>query len=142
MASNFEFHQMIERLIDRDHPPNAGEMESFHKRLSERLVTSQRKLLIASLSLLIGIPGEIVGQMLVLGASKVPPIFPGWLGYLGLVLAYAGMVVVPLAAIYLLLWAVPRYLRARWDLRDSMLTILVNKVDELSRRMDGISKQN
>jgi hypothetical protein len=39
------------------------------------------------------------------------------------------------------LFYIPRYIRARWDFRDSMLAILVSRVDELARRLDAIAEK-
>ncbi len=139
MATNVEFHQLIERLLDHDEPLKEGEMENFRTKLGEQVANSQRQLRIAALVVLAGIPTVIVGQALALGASRQPPTFPALLGYLGMFLAVCGMIVVPMAAIWLLLFYVPRYLRARRDLRDSMLAFLVRRVDELSTRVDAIA---
>jgi hypothetical protein len=52
------------------------------------------------------------------------------------------MIAVPIAILWLLLFYLPRYLSARRDLRDSMLALLIARVDEFSSRLDEIAKQN
>jgi hypothetical protein len=138
MSRNAEFHQLIERLADNDKTVAEGQMKNFRAKLDDQLVKSKRRLRIAALVVLIGIPAAIIGQILAVSAARQGTTMPEWLGYLGMLLAAAGMIAVPLGLLWLLLFYLPRYFSARRDLRDSMLALLVSRIDELAQRLDAI----
>jgi hypothetical protein len=139
MARNAEFHQLIERLADKDQAMAEGELKTFRATLNERLMKSKRHLRTAVLVVLCGMPTIIVGNILGLAASQQGSTVPAWLGWLGMMLAFAGMMAVPLGILWLLFFYIPRYFSARRDLRDSMLALLVSRVDEISARLDAIT---
>jgi hypothetical protein len=141
MGRKTDFHQLIERLVDHDEPLGEGEMERYRKGIEQRLDLSRRRVKAALYIFLLGIPATIVGQVLAVEASRVGTSVPIWLGWIAYVLALAGMIGVPVAALWSVFFYVPRYLRARWDFRDSMLALLVARVDELSKRLDAIGEK-
>jgi hypothetical protein len=138
MSRNDEFHQLIERLAENDKTVAEGEMKNFRAKLDEQLAKSKRRLRTTALVVLLGIPTAIIGDILALAASQQGSTMPAWLGYLGMLLAAAGMIAVPLGLLSLLLFYLPRYFSARRDLRDSMLALLVSRIDELTQRLDAI----
>jgi hypothetical protein len=139
MSRNTQFDELIERLADQDRTVAEGELKSFRTKLSEQLDKSKRRLRVAALAVLLGIPTTLVGQALAMGASHRPPTMPDWLGYVGMFLAFGGgMILVPFGALWILFYFLPRYISARGDLRDSMLALLVCRLDELSQRMDAM----
>jgi hypothetical protein len=141
MSRNAEFHQLIERLVDHDRPLEEGEMEKYRNNIERQLGLSRRRVRNALFVVLLGIPATIVGQIVAVESSRVGTTVPGWIGLVALALAFGGMILTPAAALWLILFYIPRYIRARWDFRDSMLAILVAKVDELSRRLDTIAEK-
>lgn len=140
MSGHAEFHELIECLIERDEPIQEGKMERFRKSLSDSLDRSRRRLQAGTMAFLAAIPVTIVGLLLCLGASRQPPAVWEWLAYPGMVLAFGGMIVLLVVPFCLLLWYLPRYLSARRDLRDSMLALLIRRVDELSARVEAADK--
>ena len=139
MRRKDDFHQLIERLVDHDRPLEEGEMEKYRRNIEQQLGVSRRRLRTAVYVVLLGIPVTLVGQILAVEASRVGTTVPIWLGWFAAVLAFGGMAVVPITALWLVLFYVPRYFRAGWDFRDSMLALLVARVDELSKRLDAIA---
>jgi hypothetical protein len=129
---------LIERLADHDRTVAEGELKSFRAKLNEQLDKSRRRLRIAVLAVLLGIPATLVGQTLAMGASYQHSTMPAWLGYVGYTLAFGGMILVPLGVVWILCYFLPRYISARSDLRDSMLALLVCRVDELAQRVDAM----
>ena len=140
MAHNNDIHQLIERLVDRDKPLEEGEMERYRKNIEQQLGLSRRRLRAAIFVVLLGIPVTLVAQLVAVEASRVGTTFPLWLGWIATVLAFGGMIVVPIATLWLILFYIPRYFRARWDFRDSMLALLVSRVDEISQRIDKVTQ--
>jgi hypothetical protein len=118
-----------------------GEMERYRQSVEKQLGVSRRRVRNAVIVLLLAFPSTIVGQILAVESSRVGTTLPTWLGYFGVALAIGGMILTPLAALWLILFYIPRYVRARWDFRDSMLAILVARVDELSHRLDSIAEK-
>ena len=138
MANKAEFHDLIERLVDHDTPLAEGELQTYRKNVEQNFLKAQRRLRTAVLVVLCGIPATLVGQIVAIQASHVNSTMPAWIGYVAMVVAFTGMVLVPVAVLWLLLFYLPRYLRARWDLRDSLLALLVTRVDEIAQRLDRI----
>jgi hypothetical protein len=141
MNTKAQFYELIERLADHDRTVAESELKTFRAKLGEQVDKSRRRLRIASLAVLLGIPATLVGQALALGASHQPPTMPDWLGYVGLFLAFGGMVLVPLGFLWILFYFLPRYVSARSDLRDSMLALLICRIDELSQRIDQLENE-
>jgi hypothetical protein len=138
MGNKAEFHDLIERLVDHDTPLDKGELQTYRKNIEQSLLTAQRRLRTCVLVVLCGIPATFVGQIVALQASNVESTMPAWIGYVAMVLAFTGMILVPIAILWLVLFYVPRYFQARWDLRDSLLALLVTRVDELAQRLERI----
>jgi hypothetical protein len=141
MGRNDDFYQLIERLVDHDRPLEEGEMEKYRRNIEQKLGVSRRRLRTAVFVVLLGLPVTLVGNILALEASRVGSTLPAWLGWVAMVLTVGGMILTPIAALWLVLFYIPRYFRARWDFRDSMLALLVARVDELSRRLDKIAEK-
>jgi hypothetical protein len=134
MRANDDFYRMVDMLVENDKPISEGEMEAFRKKLAERVARSSWRARYALVALVIGFPLAIIGYLL-LDAS-----LPHWLGRIGLVLGAVGMCLTPLGAFWLLVYHVPMYFIARRNFRDSMLTLLIRKVDEISRRLDALTQ--
>jgi hypothetical protein len=141
MGRNDDFYQLIERLVDHDKPLEEGEMEKYRRNIEQQLGVSRRRLRTAALVVLVGIPVTLVANILAVEASRVGTTLPNWLGWLAIVLVVVGTIVTPIAALWLVLFYVPRYFRARSDFRDSMLALLVARVDELSHRLERIAEK-